>query len=720
MAFKIVTAKTSIKENSEETVSKKTSLNNSMDNILVNYGVSFTNEERRTLRYGSNPQKREELKSKIKTCTISEFIYPERYPNNPPLNLTETEKKIQEALRKVYEINGKESPLYKEFPTYRSDTNPLSIDITTVGLVDDCAASYSPLDNIIEFVEIDNPISLVGSIAHELKHAENHTEEIHKLREDLSDNNNYGLHQLRFLDEATAYACGERVAYIAGDLSDDNAYRWWHDTYAKKGWVWNEEEVRNSMIRGNLAWLYDSSYKDKYDSGYPIGENDVGLDHIPEVFHISDEDTIQKLKETPRIARTSQNKLKQFIKNNQHQEAVALIFDILSKSEKIDFDINYLVEHCPTEKVEKISNLLFAPPVKDQKIYFDINYLVEHCPTEKVGRIFDLLFDALSKGKKIEFDMNDLMKHCPTEKVGRIFDLREPDGNPLLDKEELLYRFAKYMNGEPPKEMGKNFQALLNCTDITSKDGHNEDLLRFAGHLALKDANELTSRLPIIVSLKGKDGKPLVSEKQLVENLCDWHCCHAACKSASVAKDLFQCVSDENGNLPVDRKLFDVQNPIDKEQKPGSNLLFDRRFNEYYLHSEEKKKEAFDRVFLYMSLKDKNGNPIISPENIQAIPKENRTLISAIKAYKRQQAKDRLKRFFGFTRTGNSETRKEWKEKVEELKLEKKADKKGRSDTFKKLLKASSREVKKEILRDFHSQQSPAGVKRRTALKFDR
>lgn len=62
----------------------------------------------------------------------------------------------------------------------------------------------------------------------------------------------------------------------------------------------------------------------------------------------------------------------------------------------------------------------------------------------------------------------------------------------------------------------------------------------------------------------------------------------------------------------------------------------------------------------------------------------------------------------------------EWTEKKESLKVEKEMDKKERSDTLKKVLEASSKEEKKKVLKEFHSQQSPANVKRRTALKFDR
>ena len=102
MAIRPVTKKASTKENSRGNISKKQApQSNSMDGILVSYGVSFTKEERRYIRYGSDKKKSEELKKKIKTCTVPEFLAID------PQNLTDDEQKIQEALRKVYEINGK-------------------------------------------------------------------------------------------------------------------------------------------------------------------------------------------------------------------------------------------------------------------------------------------------------------------------------------------------------------------------------------------------------------------------------------------------------------------------------------------------------------------------------------------------------------------------------------------------------------------------------------
>ena len=79
---------------------------NSMDCILVNYGVSLSNEERSAIRYGSDEEKIKALKDKIKTCTVPEFLAIDSK------NLTDTEQKIQTALRTIYEINGRQKRYY--------------------------------------------------------------------------------------------------------------------------------------------------------------------------------------------------------------------------------------------------------------------------------------------------------------------------------------------------------------------------------------------------------------------------------------------------------------------------------------------------------------------------------------------------------------------------------------------------------------------------------
>ena len=73
----------------------------------------------------------------------------------------------------------------------------------------------------------------------------------------------------------------------------------------------------------------------------------------------------------------------------------------------------------------------------------------------------------------------------------------------------------------------------------------------------------------------------------------------------------------------------------------------------------------------------------------------------------------------GYFKQGDS-VKEEWKEKVEGLKFEKEMDRPARSATLKKVLEAGSKQDKMKVLKEFHSKKSPAGIKRHTALKFDR
>ena len=404
---------------------------NSMDCILVNYGVSFSEEERSAIRYGSDEEKIKALKDKIKTCTVPEFLAIDSK------NLTDTEQKIQTALRTIYEINGREPPLYEEFPTFRSDIHPLTIDITTAGLPSNCSACYHPMDNVIEFVEIDNPNSLIRSIAHELKHAENETEEVHKLKKSLKGNNNYGLHQLRLLDEASAYAFDHLVAYEAGDFSGYNAYKHWHDLYAKEGWTWDEKEVREMEIRSQLAWLYNSSYKDDYDSAYPIGYNDIGLDHIPEIFRISDESTLKMLKETPRNARTSENRLKQAQKNDDFNLYFETVRDDLSEGKQIYFDRVYFLTHCSEAQKKEILDL----KTKDGKGYEFPELKLEQLMKERLKKLLSFASRQIENA--------EIKKECK-EKVEELKSEKKKDKK---GRSDTLKKLLKASSNEGKKEV---------------------------------------------------------------------------------------------------------------------------------------------------------------------------------------------------------------------------------------------------------------------------
>ena len=80
---------------------------NSMDKIVVKYGVSVVD--------GEDFKEREKKLRRAKTVSITDFF------NVSPDELTETERKVQNALKLIYEINEKDPPLFQKFPDFRSD-----------------------------------------------------------------------------------------------------------------------------------------------------------------------------------------------------------------------------------------------------------------------------------------------------------------------------------------------------------------------------------------------------------------------------------------------------------------------------------------------------------------------------------------------------------------------------------------------------------------------
>lgn len=80
---------------------------NSMDTILVKYGTKGIDVE---YDHSDHPE--------VKTVTLPEFL------KIPPDQLSEDERKIQDAASKIYELNGKEPPLYKNLVNQNPNPPP--------------------------------------------------------------------------------------------------------------------------------------------------------------------------------------------------------------------------------------------------------------------------------------------------------------------------------------------------------------------------------------------------------------------------------------------------------------------------------------------------------------------------------------------------------------------------------------------------------------------
>ena len=349
---------------------------NSMDMILVKFGTSLSRKEHLIVKYpltAEEKDKAEEWKSKIKTITTPEFL---------TLNseeLTEKERAIQIALQKIYKINNGEYPLYREFPTFRSKTDPLVID-TTVMETDKVSYSFfDVLNNEITFTDIKDPNFLVQILAHELKHAEQADEEVFQCHNrslnGISMENAYAWHQLEFLKEAQAYTTESRAHYEIFGITDNGGLlvKIYGEMFQKHTGISDRvKETEIEMINFLLNCLYDGEtfpYKNRYDMHAPVGENDTGLDHIPEVFHLP-QDLLSKLKEAPRRAHSLLGKLLQAMKNKHMDEYMRLLHDGIDKNEKIPLGyIDYLLENGSPEQIREA--LLLKKRVLDSSDFFD-------------------------------------------------------------------------------------------------------------------------------------------------------------------------------------------------------------------------------------------------------------------------------------------------------------------------------------------------------------
>ena len=148
---------------------------NSMDIILVRFNRSETKFHSPSTACFEMPRLPKEFCCNGDTITLPEFL------KIQPKDLTAEERKIQTALTRLYELNDREPPLFQSFPNWRNEKFPLTIDTTYIPEDQSCLASYNPEYNRITFEETNDPIILLESLAHELKHAEHCSREVYNL-----------------------------------------------------------------------------------------------------------------------------------------------------------------------------------------------------------------------------------------------------------------------------------------------------------------------------------------------------------------------------------------------------------------------------------------------------------------------------------------------------------------------------------------------------------
>ena len=281
-----------------------------MDVIQIRYGIDLLNPPAITASLKERLAYRDK-KTQAKTCSIRAFIYPEQYPDQAPKELTDREQKIQKILRFIYEQNEKDPPLFERFPNWRQ---ALVIDCTRPTLA--MNGNFLPDDNEIILQKSLGPVALmVGTLAHELKHAEHCDQQVYNRK----TMDNLAKQQTGFIDEGIAFIFGNYVQMLYylkdGELSKEQLAAKMRETpdlmtdtvldpiidWIKEGPKAtfldkilgrkpnkNYKGLEQKLLPLALDVLFKSFYKTmSYDRLYPIQKSDKGLDSIPKSFGLS-------------------------------------------------------------------------------------------------------------------------------------------------------------------------------------------------------------------------------------------------------------------------------------------------------------------------------------------------------------------------------------------------------------------------------------------------
>lgn len=206
--------------------------------------------------------------------------------------------RIQKDLRTLYHLNDRRPPLFK-FPDFSSD-KPLIIDCSTA-TNDDCTAHYIYGEHIVEFQEKihedfrkNSEYSLLGILAHELKHAEQDVPAIWDYKNALQ------YHQLSFLQEAQAYTFERYVMNLVGKPDPD--YQRVVKKCTDNSGIVDEKAVETEILQQELTRLFDNEhYRNRYDHYLLIQDEDIGIMEIPKEFNFPDVVPLYKMiQNTPR------------------------------------------------------------------------------------------------------------------------------------------------------------------------------------------------------------------------------------------------------------------------------------------------------------------------------------------------------------------------------------------------------------------------------------
>jgi len=306
--------------------------------------------------------------TKARSVLLKEFL------ELKPEQLTAQNQKIQKALGRLYQLNDRKPPLFHSFP--KRNVGPLIINCTPV--VANCSAHYVLEKNKVEIVESaleSTELFLIDTFAHELKHAEQSSEEFCDLfNAIIKKGDGLAYHQLKYLKEAQAYAFGSYVSHLAAlNYPYPKQPQWRYDEavspileeYLKDKSIAAFSDIEHEIIKRVLPIIYSrGSYRDEFDLDVPISKEDTGLTEgeIPTSFHFKQpRETLFLLQQMPREARTLEGKELQFRKN--HHELLKVIYHGPTESLKSLVEGNLQSgKVSPGELLETIEKVFTLPP----------------------------------------------------------------------------------------------------------------------------------------------------------------------------------------------------------------------------------------------------------------------------------------------------------------------------------------------------------------------
>lgn len=241
---------------------------------------------------------------RVKTITYQEFL------NLPAHELSPKEQELQKAMAKLYHVNDRYPPLFKGFPNWRPN-QPLTIDATTLSYSKTVRASFIPAKNVVEFTTAAFDEELFSTLVHELKHAEDCTEDYVSSFLTTRCQDGLAYHQIGVLLEARARAC-ELTAVMAdcldrklsveefrAEIQKDGVYRYVsmimpevEKQYKNYMRFWAIDTGKNLQEMQHVATIaiiphfvegqdYKEGYFLNFNKNHSIKASDKGLQELP-------------------------------------------------------------------------------------------------------------------------------------------------------------------------------------------------------------------------------------------------------------------------------------------------------------------------------------------------------------------------------------------------------------------------------------------------------